>query len=287
MCSGELNGLLRKREDWDKRLHELFITDIETEYVSILTIPGYYYIFSIFVGASKVFFSHSSGEKKTNESPWPVWRDRNRLLAIIIHVTIENRSNRFARVERTRHQRWSLHCFWDRPGRHQGESHDVTWLSHDVHVGIACQASWDYTRRSHWTRDGERGKTSHVIVMWLLCGMQVRSWGPFDLVFGGSPCNDLSIVNPARKGIYGQRERERRGKYFNFLILYRWNWKIIFWVLSYSWLCEATPTRWEAVLLALRKRCVNESTGQENNIKVLAGTYYLPYMGICMSAMKE
>jgi len=28
-------------------------------------------------------------------------------------------------------------------------------------------------------------------------------WGPFDLVIGGSPCNDLSIVNPARKGIYG------------------------------------------------------------------------------------
>lgn len=72
MCSGELNGLLRKREDWDKRLHELFITDIETEYVSMLTIPGYYYIFSIFVGASKVFSSHPSGEKKTNESPWPV-----------------------------------------------------------------------------------------------------------------------------------------------------------------------------------------------------------------------
>ncbi|XP_042321822.1 DNA (cytosine-5)-methyltransferase 3B isoform X1 [Sceloporus undulatus] len=27
-------------------------------------------------------------------------------------------------------------------------------------------------------------------------------WGPFDLVIGGSPCNDLSIVNPARKGLY-------------------------------------------------------------------------------------
>lgn len=38
-------------------------------------------------------------------------------------------------------------------------------------------------------------------------------------MFGGSPCNDLSIVNPARKGIYGQGERGRRGKY-NFLILY-------------------------------------------------------------------
>lgn len=41
------------------------------------------------------------------------------------------------------------------------------------------------------------------------CLLQVRSWGPFDLVFGGSPCNDLSIVNPARKGIYGEEEEEK------------------------------------------------------------------------------
>lgn len=27
----------------------------------------------------------------------------------------------------------------------------------------------------------------------------IHEWGPFDLVIGGSPCNDLSIVNPARK----------------------------------------------------------------------------------------
>uniref|UniRef100_A0A8D0HJH5 DNA (cytosine-5-)-methyltransferase n=1 Tax=Sphenodon punctatus TaxID=8508 RepID=A0A8D0HJH5_SPHPU len=32
----------------------------------------------------------------------------------------------------------------------------------------------------------------------------IDEWGPFDLVIGGSPCNDLSIVNPARKGLYGK-----------------------------------------------------------------------------------
>uniref|UniRef100_A0A452ITN9 DNA (cytosine-5-)-methyltransferase n=1 Tax=Gopherus agassizii TaxID=38772 RepID=A0A452ITN9_9SAUR len=32
----------------------------------------------------------------------------------------------------------------------------------------------------------------------------IEEWGPFDLVIGGSPCNDLSIVNPARKGLYGK-----------------------------------------------------------------------------------
>ena len=44
---------------------------------------------------------------------------------------------------------------------------------------------------------------------------QVREWGPFDLVIGGSPCNDLSIVNPARKGIYGEAEI-CAGKHFIF-----------------------------------------------------------------------
>ncbi|TSN67104.1 DNA (cytosine-5)-methyltransferase 3A [Bagarius yarrelli] len=32
----------------------------------------------------------------------------------------------------------------------------------------------------------------------------IQEWGPFDLVIGGSPCNDLSIVNPARKGLYAR-----------------------------------------------------------------------------------
>ncbi|KAL2104308.1 hypothetical protein ACEWY4_001176 [Coilia grayii] len=30
----------------------------------------------------------------------------------------------------------------------------------------------------------------------------IQKWGPFDLLIGGSPCNDLSIVNPARKGLF-------------------------------------------------------------------------------------
>ncbi|KAM7435199.1 hypothetical protein ABFA07_014862 [Porites harrisoni] len=31
---------------------------------------------------------------------------------------------------------------------------------------------------------------------------QIEQLGPFDFVFGGSPCNDLSIANPVRRGIY-------------------------------------------------------------------------------------
>uniref|UniRef100_A0AAY4ECV9 DNA (cytosine-5-)-methyltransferase n=1 Tax=Denticeps clupeoides TaxID=299321 RepID=A0AAY4ECV9_9TELE len=30
----------------------------------------------------------------------------------------------------------------------------------------------------------------------------LAEWGPFDLLIGGSPCNDLSTVNPNRKGLY-------------------------------------------------------------------------------------
>ncbi|XP_031229131.1 DNA (cytosine-5)-methyltransferase 3C-like [Mastomys coucha] len=30
----------------------------------------------------------------------------------------------------------------------------------------------------------------------------IEEWGPFDLVIGGSPCNDLSCVNPIRKGLF-------------------------------------------------------------------------------------
>nr|XP_034350599.1 DNA (cytosine-5)-methyltransferase 3C-like [Arvicanthis niloticus] len=30
----------------------------------------------------------------------------------------------------------------------------------------------------------------------------IDEWGPFDLVIGGSPCNDLSCVNPIRKGLF-------------------------------------------------------------------------------------
>ena len=35
------------------------------------------------------------------------------------------------------------------------------------------------------------------------CVFQLKKWGPFDLLIGGSPCNDLSIVNPLRKGLFG------------------------------------------------------------------------------------
>lgn len=46
------------------------------------------------------------------------------------------------------------------------------------------------------------GKIQYVHDVRNITKKNIEEWGPFDLVIGGSPCNDLSIVNPARKGLY-------------------------------------------------------------------------------------
>lgn len=46
------------------------------------------------------------------------------------------------------------------------------------------------------------GKIRYVHDVREITKKNLQEWGPFDLVIGGSPCNDLSIVNPARKGLY-------------------------------------------------------------------------------------
>ncbi|XP_066558389.1 DNA (cytosine-5)-methyltransferase 3A isoform X2 [Amia ocellicauda] len=47
------------------------------------------------------------------------------------------------------------------------------------------------------------GKVEHVNDVRTITKKHIAEWGPFDLLIGGSPCNDLSIVNPARKGLFG------------------------------------------------------------------------------------
>ncbi|XP_038550948.1 DNA (cytosine-5)-methyltransferase 3C-like, partial [Micropterus salmoides] len=46
------------------------------------------------------------------------------------------------------------------------------------------------------------GKIVHVGDARSISQEFLEQWGPFDLLIGGSPCNDLSIVNPFRKGLY-------------------------------------------------------------------------------------
>ncbi|XP_030054491.1 LOW QUALITY PROTEIN: DNA (cytosine-5)-methyltransferase 3A-like [Microcaecilia unicolor] len=47
-----------------------------------------------------------------------------------------------------------------------------------------------------------QGKILYVGDVRSVTRKHISEWGPFDLVIGGSPCNDLSMVNPARKGLF-------------------------------------------------------------------------------------
>ena len=44
----------------------------------------------------------------------------------------------------------------------------------------------------------------HVGDITKLMSGDIEKHGPFDLVIGGSPCNDLSGANPKRKGLLGE-----------------------------------------------------------------------------------
>ncbi|KAF4078242.1 hypothetical protein AMELA_G00197160 [Ameiurus melas] len=46
------------------------------------------------------------------------------------------------------------------------------------------------------------GKITQVDDVRRITKKHIEKWGPFDLLIGGSPCNDLAIVNPARKGLF-------------------------------------------------------------------------------------
>ncbi|KAK0153245.1 DNA (cytosine-5)-methyltransferase 3C [Merluccius polli] len=59
-----------------------------------------------------------------------------------------------------------------------------------------CEDSLAVSRINH------EGKITHVDDVRFITEEQLDELGPYDLLIGGSPCNDLSIVNPARKGIY-------------------------------------------------------------------------------------
>lgn len=44
--------------------------------------------------------------------------------------------------------------------------------------------------------------------------IHIWKWGPVDLLIGGSSCNNLSIVNPARKGLWYVRDLNRSTDFF-------------------------------------------------------------------------
>uniref|UniRef100_A0A8D3DSP6 DNA (cytosine-5-)-methyltransferase n=1 Tax=Scophthalmus maximus TaxID=52904 RepID=A0A8D3DSP6_SCOMX len=46
------------------------------------------------------------------------------------------------------------------------------------------------------------GKIEYVNDVRTITRKHLAEWGPFDVLIGGSPCNDLSMVNPLRKGLF-------------------------------------------------------------------------------------
>jgi site-specific DNA-cytosine methylase len=44
----------------------------------------------------------------------------------------------------------------------------------------------------------------HIGDIETLSAEKLSGIGPIDLLIGGSPCADLSLVNPARRGLYGK-----------------------------------------------------------------------------------
>ncbi|XP_053705251.1 uncharacterized protein LOC128749555 [Synchiropus splendidus] len=46
------------------------------------------------------------------------------------------------------------------------------------------------------------GRIQYVNDVRTITRKHLAEWGPFDLLIGGSPCNDLSMVNPLRKGLF-------------------------------------------------------------------------------------
>ncbi|XP_061682812.1 DNA (cytosine-5)-methyltransferase 3B-like isoform X2 [Syngnathoides biaculeatus] len=72
-------------------------------------------------------------------------------------------------------------------------------LGFKIHTYVASEICEDSIAVGVVNHDG---KISHVGDTRDITKEFVGKWGPFDLLIGGSPCNDLSIVNPIRKGLY-------------------------------------------------------------------------------------
>ncbi|XP_019746219.1 DNA (cytosine-5)-methyltransferase 3B-like [Hippocampus comes] len=72
-------------------------------------------------------------------------------------------------------------------------------LGFKIHTYVASEICEDSIAVGLINHDG---KIVHVGDTRCIDKKLVEKLGPFDLLIGGSPCNDLSIVNPIRKGLY-------------------------------------------------------------------------------------
>lgn len=118
------------------------------------------------------------------------------------------------------------------------------------------------------------------------CCSQLAEWGPFDLLIGGSPCNDLSMVNPLRKGLFGMQLSQAAANTLPvcFGIFYtrerlclscRGYGKALLWVLPHFNHAEAEGRRQPAVFLAVWERGFHERQRQVGHLQVPRGVLSL------------
>lgn len=137
-----------------------------------------------------------------------------------------------------------------------------------------------------------RGKPSHDALtemtsrFVLSLVFQLDAGGPFDLLIGGSPCNDLSIVNPIRKGLYGTfmfsvwmwRFLAKSLFIFFFsafaLLSDRGHGQTVLWVLPHPPAAETQRGRSQTLLLALRERGLHEHARQSQYFPLSWGLFW-------------
>jgi len=139
LCSGESIRLLKRREDWQDRIREMFLSDDEDEFPPLTIVPPVPIQSRKPVRVLSLFDGLASG------------------LLVLKQLEIEVDVYYASEIDENANM--------------------VTKVQHN-----GCIKSLGDVR--------------------LITEKVIDEIGPFDVVVGGSPCNDLSIANPARKGIY-------------------------------------------------------------------------------------
>ena len=100
------------------------------------------------------------------------------------------------------HAHWWHHC----PGPQQGMKKKSWWFSASISNASAVEMLKFCTRQKKryigLVLDCDVPPPPPIVILSITC-LQLASFAPVDLLFGGSPCNEISIANPARKGLEG------------------------------------------------------------------------------------
>ena len=140
MCTGERVHILKRRDDWQEKLKDIFQSSLQYENFTPM-----------------VYYDSIPFEKRR-----PI-----RVLALFDGIAT---------------------------GYHVLKELDL-----EIELYVASEVDSDATNVAE-VRHGD--KIKHVGEVRDIYKKHIDDWGPFDLLIGGSPCNDLSIANPLRKGIY-------------------------------------------------------------------------------------